>query len=230
MKKGDRYKSKAFGHELVILDILEYPFVKVEFLKTGRVVTLRRCNIRSLQFRDCYQPTLHDIGIVGEVKVRVDGKLLASYVAWTSLLERCYRRGGIKERVCEEWLYFPNFMEWFDENVPEGWFVDKDYKYLGNCYYSPSTCTPLPCELNSLLAKSIEAKGFTPTRGGGFDSRVRVGRNKTVRKTFKTKKEALRFYINNKCKYIEELRVKYRDRVPDYVFDNAIKLIEDKYR
>lgn len=230
MKEGDCYKSKAFGHELVILDLLKYPFVKIKFFKTGNVVTLRRCNVRALEFRDYYQPTIYGIGVVGEVKVRVGGELLPSYVAWISLLGRCYKRGGIEERVCEEWLYFPNFMEWFDENVPEGWVVDKDYKYLGNCYYSPSTCTPLPCELNTLLVKSTEAKGFTLTRNGTFDSRVRVGRGKMARKIFKTKKEALKFYIHNKCKYIEELRLKYINEVPDYVFDNAIKIIQSKYQ
>ena len=229
MELGDRYTSKSFGHTLEVIELLPYPFVKVRFIITDRVVILRRSNVRSLQFRDQYQPTLYGIGIVGGIQVRVNGKLLPSYVAWTSMLERCDKRGNIKDQVCEEWFYFENFKSWYDHNVPEGWVVDKDYKKIGNYIYSPETCTPLPCELNSLLTRTLTAKGYTLTSSGKYDVRIRVEGNSIIRKYFDDKGKAYKFYVDEKRKYINRLRIKYLNSVPDYVFDNAVTMLHEAY-
>lgn len=220
MEVGDKYISKAFGHEATVIEKLPYPFVKVQFDLTGKEKTLRRSNLRSLEFKDDNQPTLHGVGIVGGVTVRVDGSLLPSYVAWSSMLGRCYSvMTGAS--VCEDWLYFPNFKEWFDENVPEGWCVDKDFKVRGNLLYSADTCTPLPTELNALLVRCDGLKCYTLTRNLKYDVRVRAEGSTTIRKCFNTEKEAVLFYFYEKGKYIDRLRENYKGNVPDYVFDNA---------
>lgn len=65
---------------------------------------------------------------------------------WHSMINRCY---NVKDKcyktygakgvyVCNDWLYFSNYLYWFMDNYIEGYHVDKDILKEG--YYSPDTC------------------------------------------------------------------------------------------
>lgn len=110
--------------------------------------------------------------------VRSKGKTLHSYQVWKGMLRRCYdyneksykTYGGVGVYVCNEWLSFSKFKEWFDKNYIKGCDLDKDslgvVDFDGNRYYSPESCCFLSriknirekCLRESLDSKIYETK------------------------------------------------------------------------
>lgn len=88
-----------------------------------------------------------------------------AYSVWQDILDRCY---NVKRRkrlptysgctVCDEWVYFSNFLKWYNENVKHGQHIDKDIIVKGNKVYSPSTCCSVPKAINSMIA-SCHSRG-----------------------------------------------------------------------
>ena len=95
----------------------------------------------------------------GKYKSRINREKTEEYIKWSSMLTRCYSK-KLKQRenyigctVCEEWLNFQNFAEWYDNHkyyIPniESLDLDKDIKFKGNKIYSPNTCILIPKRLN----------------------------------------------------------------------------------
>ena len=83
------------------------------------------------------------------------GKLIRSYSTWVNMINRCYNpihKSRYKNStVCTEWLYYPNFKSWFDDNYIEGYALDKDIHSSINRIYSRETCCYIPRSLNVLL-------------------------------------------------------------------------------
>ena len=105
--------------------------------------------------------------IIGE-----DGKFLDSYNTWFQMIRRCYNE---KERykhptyddcfVCDDWLSYSKFKEWFDDpnnGYKEGYQLDKDILCKGNKEYCPDKCCFVPNELNSITTKANTLRGDTP--------------------------------------------------------------------
>lgn len=145
-----------------------------------------------------------------------------SYQAWTSMLERCYSskyqnkgRAYLGCSVCEEWLLFSNFKEWFDNpknNYQQGFHLDKDILMKGNKIYSPDTCSIVPASINSLLTNRRNHRGKYPvgvnkTRSGKYVARACVGKRHIG--VYETVQEAFCAYKNAKEKYIKELAERY---------------------
>ena len=95
-----------------------------------------------------------------------------SYKSWFNMINRCYSPSILKRRagymdcyVCEEWLIYENFKEWYDINFIEGYELDKDFLQEGASVkvYSPETCTFLPKEINGFLTNKRVNKGKYPT-------------------------------------------------------------------
>lgn len=98
--------------------------------------------------------------------VKINGKFIKSYTTWQGMLMRCYdskfqekHPAYIGAIVCEEWLYYSKFKEWYDENYPKHlvdkgikFELDKDLLSENNKIYSPSTCVFLPKKINLFLA------------------------------------------------------------------------------
>lgn len=99
-------------------------------------------------------------------RVKINGKHIKSYKVWRSILQRCFnkkvhiiRPTYSNVRVCDEWLKFSNFKEWFDKNYPydlekKGFRLelDKDLLSGDEKIYSPETCVFLPHTVNNFLA------------------------------------------------------------------------------
>ena len=107
-------------------------------------------------------PTARGVGFlgVGKYKTREDGKKTKEYLVWYSMLTRCYSktyhgREAYKDcYVCDEWLNFQNFADWFHKNYKEGLVLDKDKKIKGNKVYSPETCVFITSKENITLANT----------------------------------------------------------------------------
>lgn len=82
---------------------------------------------------------------------------------WCRMIRRCYSDNLHKQHptysdcsVCEDWLFFSNFAEWFDKHHVEGWELDKDILVSGNRTYSPETCCFVPHEINVLFRCNVK--------------------------------------------------------------------------
>lgn len=146
--------------------------VSVRFLETGyEVHGAQKGNVLRGNVRDLYYPTVQGVGVVGEVQ----RSNLKAMKVWRSMLDRCYSDKYHRARptyryaeVCEEWQYFPNFLEWFEVNYVEGYVLDKDCVDLRRKYYSPETCNFIPESLNTLLSLLREdLTNITPRRTKG---------------------------------------------------------------
>lgn len=81
------------------------------------------------------------------------------------MLQRCYdekyqniQPTYIGCTVCDEWLYFSKFKEWFDKNyrfnldeIGVKLELDKDLIYKDNKIYSPDTCVFIPKKVNGFM-------------------------------------------------------------------------------
>ena len=96
-----------------------------------------------------------------------------AYRTWKHMLERCYdsklheKYPNYKEcEVCEEWLCFQNFAEWYNQNYYEitnqCMALDKDILHKNNKIYSESTCIFVPKSINSLFIKANVTRGSLP--------------------------------------------------------------------
>ncbi len=145
-----------------------------------------------------------------------------SYLAWTSMLERCYSEKYQSKKptykgciVCNEWLTFSSFKKWFDspENgFQEGYMLDKDIIVKGNKVYSPDTCCIIPVEINSLLTNRKNHRGKYPVgvhkiKSGRYQARI--GAERLNIGVFNTQEEAFYAYKNAKERYIKELAENY---------------------
>ena len=151
-----------------------------------------------------------------------------AHIRWQGILRRCY--GNSKKcrtyrecYVCDEWLTFSKFKEWFDKNYIDGWEIDKDILVKGNKVYSPDTCCFVPREIN-IFFTSKRKKADGNHRGiYKSNSKYRAlifhieGGNES--KTFDTYNEALYEYINSKEDRIKYLAEKYNDKLDDRIYN-----------
>lgn len=89
-----------------------------------------------------------------------------TYTKWANMLNRCYSQNyHIKNptymscTVCDEWLVFSKFKEWYDSNKRAGMDLDKDILIRGNKVYGPQFCRFVPKEINRLLTDHGAKRG-----------------------------------------------------------------------
>ena len=89
------------------------------------------------------------------------------------MLRRCYDKKILEKfptykrcTVCDEWLFYPNFKKWFDENYYEiegqKMALDKDIISKGNKVYSPENCIFVPNNINVLFTNRKGERGDYP--------------------------------------------------------------------
>lgn len=169
--------------------------------------------------------------------VKTENKEIQSYTCWCNMLKRCYdakcleKEPSYKEcSVCDEWLKFSNFKEWFDKNYIDGYELDKDILFKHNKIYSPETCCFVPQFLNTLLINVRKIRGQYPigirrVPSGRFVARVSyVGKRKHLG-TFDTIEEAFAAYKKEKESYIKEVAQKYFNdgKITKRVYDALIR-------
>lgn len=102
-----------------------------------------------------------------QVTTYVDGHKIShrAYSTWMGILQRCYSAEFKKShptyegcRVCDEWLSFSNFLEWWRKNFVEGYEIDKDILIPGNKIYSPMSCIYVPRFIN-VFVTDCERRG-----------------------------------------------------------------------
>lgn len=156
--------------------------------------------------------------------IKVNGENIQSYHIWQEMLSRCYKNDSKTHSscsVCDEWLYFSKFKEWFDEHYVEGWHLDKDILVKGNKVYSPQTCCFVPPVLN-VIVKGTQFKkemcGVSKYNGGYKCEITKRGKHYTFYK-FRTPEQAFEKYKYEREKYIHELAEEWKDQIEPRVYE-----------
>ena len=167
---------------------------------------------------------------------------IPSYHTCVQMLKRCYSQDFLSKhatyigcKVCDEWLRFSNFKEWFDNNYVEGYCLDKDiFSCKSNKVYSPDTCCFVPNEINVLLCKSDAKRGKMPI--GVYERKMVNGYkyvayvNNNIQKhfhlgTFDTPEEAFQAYKQAKESHIKDMATQYYNdgKITKKVYDALMR-------
>ena len=183
-----------------------------------------------------YAPHIANVGIVGVGEDYSTNP--KAYKMWQNMLERCYKTRTNRRRdinyfncvVCDEWLYFQNFVKWYNDNISlinidEKICIDKDLLYKHNTVYSPKNCLLVPEKINIFLTTSKYSRGQYPI-GVSYDKRSnkfkaqccdpldRYCRNLG---RFDTPEDAFLKYKQTKEQYAKDLANYYNGMIDDKV-------------
>ena len=223
---GDILESHRCGKFKIISDEGKGKF-KVRFLDTGYESIRDKSIVEIGQIGDPYCPKIAGVGWMGKGKYKSrtsppENKKTPQYRCWENMLYRVYdkthrlanRYSGRGVTVCEDWLDFQNFAEWFDENYIEGYVLDKDITYPGSLEYSPETCSFIPQEVNKFFAAMNKRRGDYPVgvykSGSRFMARIQF-RDVLVSETYDDPEEAFEFYKKHKENFLKEMAQEYYD-------------------
>lgn len=224
------------GELAFIVEYVDSGDITVQFKTTGELVKTAYSNFVRGKVKSHFTPSVYGVGITGLEPTRDEnGKKLNSYVCWKDMLQRCYSAKFQEKRptykgccVCADWLYYPNFKKWYDENYYEinnkTSQLDKDILVKGNKVYSPDTCVFVPQFINSLFTKRQNGRGDFPVgvcyhkRDKKYQASLSVFKDgkATVKHlgSFDTVNEAFEVYKKAKEDYIKEVADEYKDKIP----------------
>lgn len=185
-----------------------------------------------------YESRVYGIGYLGEGKYSKDIKKYRKiYDKWHGMMTRCYSEKYQKDnptykncKVCDKWLCFQNFAEWYTRHyyeIPgEVMHLDKDILIHGNKIYSPETCLIVPDVINLLFVKSDKTRGNTLIGTSELkENRVKsfMGscsyNNKSCNEYFKYEHNAFLWYKLNKELVIQSIANEYKQYLPKEVYN-----------
>lgn len=188
-----------------------------------------------------FDKTMLGIGYLGVGKFDASRDNKKIYRIWQAIFRRCYGNGKHDTKPCYSncsvatvWHNFQNFASWYEKNYysidGQMMQIDKDILYKGNKVYSPETCIIVPNEINALFVRRKEQRGDTPI-GVYYDKRNGVyvafcwtgGSQKEYLGRYNDPVNAFMAYKLRKEKYIKEVADKYKDVIPDQLYNALYK-------
>ena len=147
---------------------------------------------------------------------------------WFNLLQRCYSESFQKDnpsyigcKVCDDWLDFQVFAEWYTQQYKEeGWQIDKDILGGGLKEYNPEVCRLVPPDINKLLVVQKGTKHKLPLgvvhNKNKFSASIRKKGKRVHLGTYGSQEEAHRIYLEEKQHHVREVAEDYRSKLdPD---------------
>lgn len=220
------------GEDLKIIDYIDSKHVKIKFIDTNYIKVVGSGNLTKGEVKDPYYPSVEGKGYIGEGKFKPSGKV---YKTWHNMIIRCYSKdyhqrepSYIGCKVCEEWLNFQNFAEWWYKNYIDNGHIDKDLLVKGNKIYSPNCYCILPKLLNLALITHKDRRGNTLI--GVRKRKDCLGYHTTISKfgkivelgIFDTEQEAFKVYKSEKESYIKELALKFKNNLPLSIYNKLL--------
>ena len=224
------------GELAYIIEYVDARNITVQFKKTGEVVKTEYGVFVRGGVKSHFTASVFGVGITGLEPTRDEnGELLSSYTCWTAMLSRCYSAKYQEKHpsyigcsVCDEWLYYSNFKNWYDNNYYEvenkTSQLDKDVLIKGNKVYSPETCIFVPKFINTLFIKRQNDRGAFPIgvcykkANKKYQAKLSVFKDgKATSKHlgyFDTADEGFEAYKKAKEDYIKEIADNYKDKIP----------------
>ncbi len=213
-----------------IIEIVDSGKIKIKFLGTGFERFAQKCHILTGSVRDYSRKSYLGVGVAdkgADVKSNV-------FVAWTSMLSRCYSDRSLKANpsyegctVSDYFKKFENFKEWYETQTSlfGCGALDKDLLIKGNKIYAEDTCVVIPMEINNLILNSKSTRGYFPVgvhyseRLGKFKASVRKHGKTQHLGYFKTSEEAFYVYKQEKETYIKDIAEKWKERIDPRVYE-----------
>ncbi|WP_075810247.1 hypothetical protein [Clostridium perfringens] len=243
---GEKRKN-SYGTEMIIIGYINSLNIIVEFKDKHKYRSKTTYSaFKNGNVSNPYDKTICDIGCLG-IGNHTERKLILNqkaYKCWKGILERCYNfkkynyhRNYVYEecQICDNWLVFNNFADWFDMNYYEIEnrisCLDKDIISKGNKIYSPETCIFVPDNINKLFTKSNKIRGGLPigvsSEGSKFRASIstnciigkKEGKSKEYLGSYNTPEEAFEAYKKFKENYIKKVADYYKDRIPKKLYD-----------
>ncbi len=232
---GEIFTSNGYGRAVVIKDI-DNKNKLIRFLGTGYETTVTLSNLRRGSFKDKLFKKVADKGYIGEGPHSSGSP---GYSIWLAMLKRCYKEskdGSNKTylskgvTVCNDWLNFQIFSEWFNCYVEEynlntplvGFDLDKDITGSG-LLYSPQYCNLVPEKVNNFYKDVSNARGWKSgvNRGKPFTC---SSKGKWI-SDHRTVEECVAKYGELKLKDLDRLKQEF-PTVKSQIWEN----IEDKIK
>lgn len=229
----------SFGSLMFISEYRSYKDIDVYFPhRDWTAKHVQYNNFKNKSIKCPYEPRLYNKGYVGEGKYKIseNKEFTKTYIVWRNMLCRCYDPKSHEKQptyiectVCDEWLNFQNFAEWYEKNyyeIPgEVMAIDKDILSKGNKIYSPSTCVFVPQNINSLFIKRDACRGNLPI-GVSYDSQSRkyrtyckINNKNEFLGRYNTPEEAFIAYKIFKERHIKKVADQYKDLIPQSLYN-----------
>lgn len=233
-----------FGSEMVVVGYRTRRDIDVYFPEYNWIAKgIQYNNFKKGNVKCPYERRVFDVGYLGEGKYKVmeNGEPTKCYKIWNSMLQRCYdskyherKSTYMNCKVCEEWLCFQNFAEWFYKNYyeieNERMALDKDILVKNNKIYSPVTCIFVPQTINSLFVKSDKSRGSSVIgtslyRNGKYRAYCNLLNPKTGKSkwghlgVYNTQEKAFEIYKYYKEKNIKMVADYYKNKIPKILYD-----------
>ena len=231
------------GEIAKIIKYKKWDDIDVLFIETGYISYGQQySNFKRGTLKDPYLKIIKGVACVGETStIDENGKVLKSREVWGDMIKRCYDENSLKKRpsyigvtVCDEWLCYANFKEWYDENIyeikDERIHLDKDILIKGNKVYSPETCIFAPQRINTLFRElnNNEFPTLEERSNGTFAIRIRMnGKSKRI-SGFKTKEKAEECYLKERRQIIKEIAEEYKDKIPNKLYNRLIEISNEE--
>lgn len=180
-----------------------------------------------------YDKTICGVACTGDGihKISVKNKLTIEYKTWHNMIGRCFVPQWQKQQktyvdctVCDEWLNFQNFAQWYKDNwyevEGERMELDKDILIKNNKIYSPETCVFVPKRMNLLIINRKNYRGDTPLGVGEANSgNFHVSTTDEYGKwnylgTYYSEEEAFNTYKNFRENVFKKVANIYKDKIP----------------
>jgi hypothetical protein len=186
-----------------------------------------------------YDKTVCGVACTGEGIHEISletNKSTIKYKTWHNMIGRCFLPKWQKQQktyvdctVCDEWLNYQNFGDWYDANwyetEGERLCLDKDLLHKNNKIYSPENCVFLPARVNLLLINRKNYRGgsllgVVPSKNGTFSARSVDISEKPVRLgTYYTEIEAFNAYKTFRENVFKEVAEIYKGIIPNKAYE-----------
>lgn len=238
MSKIGEINANRFGTRMQVVQYNSSSDILVQFQDANKAVVHTTYQaFKKGNVKNPYDKSVLGVGCIGDgpYKSKIQGKRTHIYTVWVDMLRRCYdgkwrnfhKAYFNKCVVCQEWLNFQLFAEWYSENCYEvqgRLHLDKDILNPGNNIYSSDQCLLVPQRINMIFQ--------TPSRVNDPDLPTgvyRVGKsgatkyacryNTTELGVFETVDAAHKAYIEAKENHIRDVAKEYRSVIPTKVYD-----------
>ena len=244
-----RIGEEKYNNDGCLMKLVKYNNannIVVEFQDENRLIIhgaykeFKNGSIKNPYFRG-----IANVACVGKTSTRINGIPKSSYNLWTNMIKRCYDTKAQEKQptyigcsVCEEWLIFENFDNWYNENYyelkNEVMNLDKDILVKGNRIYSPNTCVFVPQSINKLFLKRDSTRGKYPMgvsfhkRDNVYEAHCSIGTS-VSKYLGRYNNEIDAFYSYKKFKEsrIKEIADNYKDKIPQNLYKAMYNYVID---
>lgn len=238
---GDKFTNRH-GTEAIVIEYVSSTNITIQLLGPFKhVMRSRGDSLHKGSFKTPFCPSVYGIGYLGVgnhpmFKDAAKAKPTAAYGCWRSILLRAAQ--GVDKNwehyrdctVCEEWLCFQTFAEWYNSFEVYDFVahIDKDILSPGNRHYAPEFCTLVPRLINNAFTvKTKYRDNGLPTgverSGKRFSVSLRKRSVAVGLGTFDTMEEAGEVYVKGKEEYVQSLAVEYQAVIEPRTYDAIMR-------